>query len=181
MASHRQKRYYHEMSSKPKCRSVFERDKNGGLVPPGWVIGPPPTCYRVEIKRFGFLPPYVYALVQTVTLLSFPFLNAQGLFAFILSKLQLKKPTGMIMILHKESQYLSVQDHDIGHSKTDDAADDDCPQEVVPGRRSGRRKIKIEYIDDKSRRQITFSKRKAGIMKKVRRFDFILKLIDHAS
>ncbi|KAF1797987.1 MADS-box transcription factor [Mucor lusitanicus] len=35
-----------------------------------------------------------------------------------------------------------------------------------PGKRSGRRKIKIEYIEDKSRRHITFSKRKAGIMKK---------------
>ena len=34
-------------------------------------------------------------------------------------------------------------------------------------KKSGRRKIKIEYIDDKSRRHITFSKRKAGIMKKV--------------
>ena len=33
---------------------------------------------------------------------------------------------------------------------------------------SGRRKIRIEYIGDKSRRHITFSKRKAGIMKKVR-------------
>lgn len=33
----------------------------------------------------------------------------------------------------------------------------------------GRRKIRIEYITDKSRRHITFSKRKAGIMKKVRR------------
>ncbi|KAK4687494.1 pheromone receptor transcription factor, partial [Tremellales sp. Uapishka_1] len=31
---------------------------------------------------------------------------------------------------------------------------------------SGRRKIRIEYITDKSRRHITFSKRKAGIMKK---------------
>lgn len=30
----------------------------------------------------------------------------------------------------------------------------------------GRRKIEIKYIDDKSRRHITFSKRKAGIMKK---------------
>ncbi|KIO29709.1 hypothetical protein M407DRAFT_70058, partial [Tulasnella calospora MUT 4182] len=29
-----------------------------------------------------------------------------------------------------------------------------------------RRKIKIEFIQDKSRRHITFSKRKAGIMKK---------------
>jgi hypothetical protein len=36
-----------------------------------------------------------------------------------------------------------------------------------PARRSGRRKIKIEYIEDKNRRHITFSKRKAGIMKKV--------------
>ena len=30
----------------------------------------------------------------------------------------------------------------------------------------GRRKIPIEFIEDKSRRHITFSKRKAGIMKK---------------
>ncbi|CAO3600208.1 unnamed protein product [Absidia cylindrospora] len=35
-----------------------------------------------------------------------------------------------------------------------------------PGKRSGRRKIKIEYINDKTRRHITFSKRKSGIMKK---------------
>jgi len=32
--------------------------------------------------------------------------------------------------------------------------------------RKGRRKIEIKYIPDKSRRHITFSKRKAGIMKK---------------
>lgn len=32
--------------------------------------------------------------------------------------------------------------------------------------KTGRRKIKIEFIDDDSRRHITFSKRKAGIMKK---------------
>lgn len=32
-----------------------------------------------------------------------------------------------------------------------------------------RRKIQIEYIEEKSKRHITFSKRKAGIMKKVRR------------
>eukprot|EP01125_Pyxidicula_operculata_P005253 TRINITY_DN1894_c0_g1_i1.p1 TRINITY_DN1894_c0_g1~~TRINITY_DN1894_c0_g1_i1.p1 ORF type:complete len:161 (-),score=19.61 TRINITY_DN1894_c0_g1_i1:1027-1509(-) len=33
-------------------------------------------------------------------------------------------------------------------------------------KKQGRRKIKIEFIEDKSRRQITFSKRKSGIMKK---------------
>jgi len=35
-----------------------------------------------------------------------------------------------------------------------------------PERKAGRRKINIEFIEDKSRRHITFSKRKAGIMKK---------------
>lgn len=34
-------------------------------------------------------------------------------------------------------------------------------------REKGRRKIHIEYIEEKSKRHITFSKRKAGIMKKV--------------
>ena len=38
-----------------------------------------------------------------------------------------------------------------------------CPWRMS---RAGRRKIEIKYIDDKSRRHITFSKRKAGIMKK---------------
>jgi len=37
---------------------------------------------------------------------------------------------------------------------------------LPPQKRSGRRKINIEFIEDKSRRHITFSKRKAGIMKK---------------
>ncbi|KAJ1648969.1 transcription factor of the MADS box, partial [Coemansia sp. RSA 25] len=42
------------------------------------------------------------------------------------------------------------------------ALGDDSPND----KRAGRRKIKIEFIEDKSRRHITFSKRKAGIMKK---------------
>lgn len=44
------------------------------------------------------------------------------------------------------------------------AADDDDDDEATPGRE--RRKIDIKFIQDKSRRHITFSKRKAGIMKK---------------
>lgn len=44
-----------------------------------------------------------------------------------------------------------------------DEEDDDDDK---PGRE--RRKIEIKFIQDKSRRHITFSKRKAGIMKKVR-------------
>merc|ERR1712232_1464925 len=39
-------------------------------------------------------------------------------------------------------------------------------EDKTPKKRGGRRKIKIEYIQNKSRRQITFSKRKAGLMKK---------------
>lgn len=46
-------------------------------------------------------------------------------------------------------------------------ADDDDDDEDKGGRE--RRKIEIKFISDKSRRHITFSKRKAGIMKKVRR------------
>lgn len=42
--------------------------------------------------------------------------------------------------------------------------DDDDDDEGKPGRE--RRKIDIKFIQDKSRRHITFSKRKAGIMKK---------------
>lgn len=47
---------------------------------------------------------------------------------------------------------------------------EDSEEDMTSGKekRTGRRKIKIEYIEDKSRRHITFSKRKAGIMKKVR-------------
>ena len=45
--------------------------------------------------------------------------------------------------------------------------DDDDDDDDKPGRE--RRKIEIKFIQDKSRRHITFSKRKAGIMKKVSR------------
>lgn len=45
------------------------------------------------------------------------------------------------------------------------ADDDDDDEEGKPNRE--RRKIEIKFIQDKSRRHITFSKRKAGIMKKV--------------
>ncbi|MCJ1387307.1 transcription factor of the MADS box [Xylographa bjoerkii] len=44
------------------------------------------------------------------------------------------------------------------------AGDDDDDDDDKPGRE--RRKIDIKFIQDKSRRHITFSKRKAGIMKK---------------
>jgi len=50
-------------------------------------------------------------------------------------------------------------------SSPPDAKDNFSPQNFND-KKPGRRKINIEYIDDKSRRHITFSKRKAGIMKK---------------
>ncbi|ORX52789.1 SRF-TF-domain-containing protein [Hesseltinella vesiculosa] len=62
----------------------------------------------------------------------------------------------------------TLQDH-IGTDHVDDsltAEDDDSDDNKKPGKRNGRRKIKIEYIEDKTKRHITFSKRKAGIMKK---------------
>ena len=47
----------------------------------------------------------------------------------------------------------------------DEEEDEDAPPRKKRGGH-GRRKIEIEYIDDKQRRHITFSKRKAGISKK---------------
>ncbi|KAF7346438.1 Serum response factor A [Mycena sanguinolenta] len=52
-----------------------------------------------------------------------------------------------------------IADHDAIDSAGDDDDDDDKPKS---GQKQGRRKIKIEFIQDKSRRHITFSKRKAG-------------------
>src|ERR1700759_3680030 len=51
--------------------------------------------------------------------------------------------------------------------RTSMAGDDDDDDDEKGGRE--RRKIEIKFIQDKSRRHITFSKRKAGIMKKVGR------------
>lgn len=50
--------------------------------------------------------------------------------------------------------------------------DDDDDDDDKPGRE--RRKIDIKFIQDKSRRHITFSKRKAGIMKKVSFTSFLV-------
>jgi pheromone receptor transcription factor len=68
----------------------------------------------------------------------------------------------------------ALDDHSIGNGNSDgrgikrqrpSTADDDDDDDDKPGRE--RRKIEIKFITDKSRRHITFSKRKAGIMKKV--------------
>eukprot|EP01028_Stygiella_incarcerata_P000989 TRINITY_DN1157_c0_g1_i1.p3 TRINITY_DN1157_c0_g1~~TRINITY_DN1157_c0_g1_i1.p3 ORF type:complete len:113 (-),score=23.86 TRINITY_DN1157_c0_g1_i1:1020-1358(-) len=64
----------------------------------------------------------------------------------------------------------SVDDEKVGDEKGFplDGDDDVSSNPQRPKEeRKGRRKINIEYIEDKSRRHITFSKRKAGIMKKV--------------
>ncbi len=72
----------------------------------------------------------------------------------------------------------SLEDHNVGNGalaggdvrgikrQRPSTADDDDDDDDKPGRE--RRKIEIKFITDKSRRHITFSKRKAGIMKKVR-------------
>ncbi|KAI9310233.1 hypothetical protein BX666DRAFT_2010135 [Dichotomocladium elegans] len=58
----------------------------------------------------------------------------------------------------------NVKTKSFNEEEDHDSADDSDAEK--PSKRSGRRKIKIEYIEDKNRRHITFSKRKAGIMKK---------------
>ncbi|KAK7056892.1 transcription factor of the MADS box [Paramarasmius palmivorus] len=53
-----------------------------------------------------------------------------------------------------------INDHDAVDSGADDDEDDEKPKS---DKKAGRRKIKIEFIQDKSRRHITFSKRKAVV------------------
>jgi len=53
----------------------------------------------------------------------------------------------------------------VGSTSSDDDDKKDSPSQPTE-KKAGRRKINIEFIEDKSRRHITFSKRKAGIMKK---------------
>eukprot|EP01096_Ripella_sp_DP13-Kostka_P000061 TRINITY_DN1007_c1_g1_i1.p1 TRINITY_DN1007_c1_g1~~TRINITY_DN1007_c1_g1_i1.p1 ORF type:complete len:288 (-),score=109.80 TRINITY_DN1007_c1_g1_i1:260-1123(-) len=57
------------------------------------------------------------------------------------------------VIMHDERKELELDDKD-------------SPSPGDTPKKAGRRKINIEFIEDKSRRHITFSKRKAGIMKK---------------
>lgn len=66
----------------------------------------------------------------------------------------------------KEDPFKQVQGDELEDGDDDDD-DDDGVKRPVNAKRAGRRKIKIEYIQEKSRRHITFSKRKSGIMKKV--------------
>ncbi|CAE6509383.1 unnamed protein product [Rhizoctonia solani] len=54
---------------------------------------------------------------------------------------------------------------DVFHQEDGEDGEDDDEDDGAE-KKAGRRKIKIEFIQDKSRRHITFSKRKAGIMKK---------------
>lgn len=68
--------------------------------------------------------------------------------------------------LHDDGNGQLNADANRGTKRPRPAADDDDDDDDKPGRE--RRKIEIKFIQDKSRRHITFSKRKAGIMKKVR-------------
>ncbi|KAG0219764.1 hypothetical protein B0O80DRAFT_464484 [Mortierella sp. GBAus27b] len=64
---------------------------------------------------------------------------------------------------HMEKKFKHSHGDEDEDEDEDGDVDDEAPKS---GKRAGRRKIKIEYIEDKSRRHITFSKRKSGIMKK---------------
>ena len=62
--------------------------------------------------------------------------------------------------------FASLSEALLGVDEVGGADDDDDEDKPKSDKKAGRRKIKIEFIQDKSRRHITFSKRKAGIMKK---------------
>ena len=57
---------------------------------------------------------------------------------------------------------LADSELDDGVGNSHQGAEDDDDSDKPKDKKTGRRKIKIEFIQDKSRRHITFSKRKAG-------------------
>ncbi|CAK7232217.1 transcription factor of the MADS box [Sporothrix curviconia] len=70
---------------------------------------------------------------------------------------------------HDQASSNDLEDNNVQESRgtkrqRSSAVDDDDDDDEKGGRE--RRKIEIKFISDKSRRHITFSKRKAGIMKK---------------
>ena len=70
-------------------------------------------------------------------------------------------------------------DYDKASNKRQRPVDDDDDDDGE-GKGRERRKIDIKFIQDKSRRHITFSKRKAGIMKKVcANFNYAFGLVDN--
>jgi hypothetical protein len=76
----------------------------------------------------------------------------------------------MLGVLRRDSAASSASLHmesSMGLLEDLEESDEESGPRTGSDKRSGRRKIKIEYIEDKNRRHITFSKRKAGIMKKV--------------
>ena len=73
-------------------------------------------------------------------------------------------PTAELDVVADDLDNGHVESRGVKRSRTSAAADDDDDDDDKPGRE--RRKIEIKFIQDKSRRHITFSKRKAGIMKK---------------
>lgn len=66
---------------------------------------------------------------------------------------------------HDETTGNGADARGVKRPRVSTAPDDDDEDDERGGRE--RRKIDIKFIQDKSRRHITFSKRKAGIMKKV--------------
>ena len=90
-----------------------------------------------------------------------------------ISALGEEKPSPTHEDLQQSAAGNGAADHHIPKRNRMSAEDDDDDDDK-PGRE--RRKIEIKFIQDKSRRHITFSKRKAGIMKKVRRASFLFGL-----
>ena len=71
---------------------------------------------------------------------------------------EVSPPHSLIQQHEKIFTALTLRDADAAESGGDDDEDEGKPAD----KKAGRRKIKIEFIQDKSRRHITFSKRKAG-------------------
>eukprot|EP01133_Synstelium_polycarpum_P007449 gene7449-8715_t len=70
--------------------------------------------------------------------------------------------------MNQGATHFEIQSNDSSPTQSPPTGDEDTEKRNGTGfeKKAGRRKINIEFINEKSRRHITFSKRKTGIMKK---------------
>lgn len=70
----------------------------------------------------------------------------------------------------KDKERLKEEQNPLPTKFINEAESVDCDKKSAlpePEKKGGRRKINIEFIENKNRRHVTFSKRKTGLIKKV--------------
>lgn len=86
-------------------------------------------------------------------------------YPYLQQHLNIFTPSSSVASLNQHADFGADLADQMDSEELDDSDSESLIRDV--DKRNGRRKIKIEFIEDRSKRNTTFSKRKSGIMKKV--------------